>query len=174
MAKALLLILVAVVVLGSSADTQFCFTSAEVQNFTKGVLDGLETNPQTPGACYTGLTIFNTEAGQVVADLQKLLDGDLTVLTKLTTDLNTAADQLTSLETPCNLAGLIADIQALNGPDGQSLLIARYLKHSVAINNDLATLKTCSADAYACGKAVGDVVRNLVDFTITLKTGFLA
>jgi hypothetical protein len=72
------------------------------------------------------------------------------------------------------LAGLIVDIKALTDSDGQSMLISRYLKHSAAINNDLATLKTCSADAYKCGKAVGDVVKNLVDFTITMKTVSLA
>jgi hypothetical protein len=168
MVKASLLIL-SVVILGSvcADDTPVCITLADLQKFNKGVIDSLETNPSSPGACYQGLTTFNTEADKAIADIQKLLTGDLSVLSSFTTDLSAAITQLKSLEVPCKFSTLIADIQALTGPDGQSIVISRYLKHSAAINADLATIQNCSADSYKCGEAVGDVIKNLVTFTIT-------
>lgn len=157
-----------------SADEPVCITLADLQKFNTGVLDGLESNPSNPGACYKGFTVFNADADKVIADAQKLLDGDLSVFTALSADLDAALAQLKTLETPCNFAGLVAQIKALAGPDGQSILIANYLKHSVAINNDIAAIKNCSADSYKCGKAVGDSIKNLVGFTINASNAFLA
>mmetsp|Transcript_16905 Transcript_16905/g.30263 ORF Transcript_16905/g.30263 Transcript_16905/m.30263 type:complete len:176 (-) Transcript_16905:24-551(-) len=157
-----------------SADEPVCVTLAQLQQFNKGVLDGLEANPSSPGACYKGFTTFNADADKVIADVQKLLAGDLSVFTALSTDLDAALAQLKTLETPCNFADLITKIKTLAGPDGQSILIANYLKHSVAINNDLAAIKTCSADSYKCGKAAGDAIKTLVGYTINPPFAFLA
>jgi hypothetical protein len=168
MVKASLLIL-SVVLIGTvcAADTPVCITLADLQKFNKGVIDALETNPSSPGACYQGLTKFNADADKAIADIQKLLAGDLSVLSSFTADFQAAITQLKTLETPCKFSTLVADIQALAGSDGQSIIISRYLKHSAAINADLAVIQNCSADSYKCGKAVGDVIKNLVTFTIT-------
>lgn len=156
------------------ADQTVCVTLADLQNFTKGVLDGLETNPSKPGACYQGFTTFNTDVDKVIVEAQKLLDGDFSGLSQLTTDLNAAIAQLKSLETPCDFADLVAKVKVLAGPDGKSILISNYLKHALAINKDLDEIKNCSADTYTCGKAVGNAVKNLVGYTITSPRYFLA
>jgi hypothetical protein len=61
MVKTFLLIL-NVVILGTAcaADTSVCITLENLQKFYEGVIDVLEINPSSPGACYQSLSKFHS------------------------------------------------------------------------------------------------------------------
>jgi hypothetical protein len=141
-------------------------STGEAFNFTSGLLLGLESNAKAPGPCYKAINGLSGDFEAIASDISRITQGDEAAVMQLLTDVTGTVKDVQAFNGTCDFASLEAQIKVLLSPEGAKIISANYLKHVIAINRDLATVKDCSADYYKCGKASGEIIRDLAGWSL--------
>ncbi|CAG9322334.1 unnamed protein product [Blepharisma stoltei] len=143
-------------------------TPADALNFVKGLLSGLQANPEIEGTCQTQLNSESALVQEIVSNFQSILHFNFEDTQTLITNLKAFASSLHQIAPACNLEALEKQlIQILNPSTGLSILMTNYFKHSSEIHADMKVLTACSADYAVCGQSLGNAIQLLVGWTLT-------
>jgi hypothetical protein len=160
--------LVFALLLAASASS---ISTGEVYNFTSGLLIGLESNAKAPGPCYKAISGLTGDFEAIASDISRITQGDEAAVMQLLTDVTGTKRDVQAFNGTCDFTSLEAQIKVLLSPAGAKIISANYLKHVFSINKDLATVKDCSANYYSCGKASGEIIRDLVGWSLNTPHG---
>lgn len=154
----------ALLIAGSAAD----ISAGGIFNLTQGFLIGLEADSKHPGPCYQAIAGLSNDFEAIASDISRISKGDEAAVTQLFTDVTGTVHDIRAFNGTCDIAALEAQIKALLTPEGAKIISENYLKHVIAINRDISTVKDCSANYYNCGKAAGEIFRDIVGWNLNI------
>lgn len=155
-------------VLAASSATEI--SAGDIFNLTSGFLLGLEANSKQPGPCYKAIASISNDFEAIASDVSRITKGDEAAVTQFITDITGTVTDLRSFNGTCDFSGLETQIKALLSPEGAKIISENYLKHVIAINKDIATIKVCSSNYFNCGKAAGEIVRDITTWSLNSYT----
>ncbi|OMJ72214.1 hypothetical protein SteCoe_29389 [Stentor coeruleus] len=135
-------------------------------SFLQGLIVGLEANPNESSACASDITLILTNSDTLIADIENALLQKQGAIVKLITDYNNFVSEIPNFSEDCNFASLVAQVQQLLGPNGFNILFQAYMKNNAMVTQDVDTISVCDQDLYACGSALGDLIKIFVQWSI--------
>mmetsp|Transcript_1607 Transcript_1607/g.2593 ORF Transcript_1607/g.2593 Transcript_1607/m.2593 type:complete len:171 (-) Transcript_1607:30-542(-) len=134
-------------------------------DFYKGLNFGLQKDESNPDKCYQRTKILVNDFEAVWNDVAAIANGSQSAKQQLYTDAEKYSADFVSSESVCNWMGFVDALnKVLNG--GLTDLIWRYIDNSSKIGSEIDTIKSCSNNYFNCGKAVGELVKFLLDWSI--------
>ena len=146
--------------------TDGLFTNATL--FLNGVWEGSQKDSSNPDACAADFKTVNGLALDALTALEGAFNGDITQLKPMIKDVDDLYTIITTKinSTECDWTSLNAQIAEITGPNGKSILTQRYLSHFFSMTGYIGTIKSCANDWGKCGKAVGGVIQDMLEWSL--------
>lgn len=146
-----------------------------LQAFLDGLVQGLQMDSNSPGACSADLINANDEIMAVVADAQKIIAGDETYLFQLISDAGKVVDTLEASNSDCQWTTLIDEIKGLSTAAGRTQILSNVMKNISGIMSYAEQLPQCPTNWAICGYNVAEIFSLIFNWKITVpNTSFKA
>lgn len=143
-------------------------STSAIQAFLDGLVQGLELDSNSPGACSTDLINANDEIMAVVADAQKIIAGDETYLFQLISDAGKVVDTLEASNSDCQWTTLINEIKGLGTAAGRTQILGNVMKNISAITSYAEQLPQCPTNWAICGYNVAEIFSLIFNWKISV------
>jgi hypothetical protein len=145
-------------------DPQLGGYHSDFQSFITGLIGGLSGGQNSK--CTQDLGGVEGDLDSLVTDIQKLIKGDVFVISHIYKLAKDIMGSLDSFAPDCNIPALQATLQSLTTVEGWVNTLKNYVSNEAQINASLDGLKSCSSNYTACGTDVGTAFSLLLGWTL--------
>jgi len=140
----------------------------DIQAFLDGLVQGLQMDTNSPGACSADLINANDEIMAVVADAQKIIGGNEAYLFQLISDAGKVVDTLEASNSDCQWTTLINEIKGLGTAAGRTQILGNVIKNISGITSYAEQLPQCPTNWAICGYNVAEIFSLIFNWKITV------
>ena len=143
-------------------------STSAIQAFLDGLVQGLQMDSNSPGACSTDLINANDEIMAVVADAQKIIAGNELYVVQLISDAGKVVDILEASNSDCQWTTLINEIKGLSTAAGRTQILSNVMKNISGIMSYAEQLPQCPTNWAICGYNVAEIFSLIFNWKITV------
>lgn len=145
-------------------------STSAIQAFLGGLVQGLQMDSNSQGACSTDLINANDEIMAVVADVQKIIAGNELYVVQLISDAGKVVDILEASNSDCQWTTLINEIKGLSTAAGRTQILSNVMKNISGIMSYAEQLPQCPTNWAICGYNVAEIFSLIFNWKITVPS----